>query len=69
MACFGVSSFSLVFWTAQVDFARWTFSSLISSQFHALVRWIKFIKKPTNALGFKNVIFYIVRKDMFRPLM
>ena len=56
MAAFGLSSFSLVFLTAQVDFPRWTFSSLIRSQFRALVRWIKFIKKPTNELGFKNVI-------------
>jgi len=56
MAAFGLSSFSLVFLTSQVDFACWTFSSLISSQFRALVRWIKFIKKPTSALGFKNVI-------------
>ena len=56
MAAFGLSCFSFVFLTAQVDFACWTLSSLISSQFRALVRWTKFVKKTTNALGFKNEI-------------
>jgi hypothetical protein len=55
MAAFGLSSFSFVFLMAQVDFPCWTFSSL-SSQFCALVRWIKLIKNATNAIGFKNVI-------------
>jgi hypothetical protein len=29
---------------------------ILSSTFHALIRWIKFIKKPTNALRFMIVI-------------
>ena len=56
MAAFGISSFSLVFLTQKVDFACWTLNSLLSAQFRALVRWITFVKDPTNALGFKNLI-------------